>query len=665
MKKIFTFFFLQNIAHRKTALFVFFICLFSVGRADRIYLINTPGYNTADPTLINAIMSLGHTVIVSNNGSALSSGSFTSRCVDPVNGYDWLCFFGNSDFSVWTAEIKNFIDAGGKVFCQYEVGCCLVSSASVATVLSSITGLPVTTTTPALIAGPTVSSTLPPYPPQWEAVHCCLTFRGAAYKGLSGVPLANQFVASTNLNGSLPLVSTCPNFGFFFNTTDFLGTAQKGAITGLGDVNVWYDGDEPPNGGGASPVNMTLVNYFFPNTSSSCYLVPPGCMETYINPSPVPDATLISDTVLCNQSSLQLNVNSGANTILWNTGASDNSITITQSGTYWVMLTNGACSDRDTVAVEFYTASADLGPDQVVCGIASLNLSPLVSSSVMGAPTFLWSTGTSETSETVSASGVYWVDVSWGATCTRRDSVSVLLSQGPQPDLGSDTAACALSDFSLLLDAGTYPSANYLWSTGDTTQTILAQSQGVYWVNVTIAACSDRDTITVRSFHGVELGSDRSMCGLESVRLNAALTRNLPSGYLWSTGQTASYIDVPGPGVYVVVVTQGQCVSIDSVTVKGSLGDGIVYVPNAFTPGPGDLNDVFYVVGEAVTRFHLAVYNRWGERVFESHRQSDGWDGTHMGKPVEQGSYVWILQYSTDCSEGTEVQKSGSILLIR
>lgn len=273
--------------HRKKifALLITFVFALS-SYADRIYVMNASGYNSAKPELIDAMISLGHTVVENNFDLDNLPVGFTSSCADPINGYDWLCFFGDEDNTDLINEIQAFIDSGGKVFYQYEVSCCISSSTSVASILSSLTGLTITPNVNDYIA-----VNLSPNNPGFEAsISCCATFKGNAYKGLDGLPLANQLLTTSNLNGSMPLIENCLNFGFSFSTTDFVGTADRGVIIGLGDYNLWYDGGEPFVYGGTIPINTQLVEFIFPNNSSSCFAYPPGCMIQQIS---IPFSVLI------------------------------------------------------------------------------------------------------------------------------------------------------------------------------------------------------------------------------------------------------------------------------------------------------------------------------------------------------------------------------------
>ena len=68
-----------------------------------------------------------------------------------------------------------------------------------------------------------------------------------------------------------------------------------------------------------------------------------------------------------------------------------------------------------------------------------------------------------------------------------------------------------------------------------------------------------------------------------------------------------------------------------------------VYIPNAFTPNGDGINDTFGVKGEGSFVYTIAIFNRWGEKVFESTNPNQQWDGTFKNLPVQQGEYVYQL----------------------
>ncbi len=318
-------------------------------KADRIYIMNGSGYNNAGNELIAAMQSLGHTVTVNNSTFTLPAG-FTSTCVDPVNGYDWLCFFGEMTFDPLFPAAQAFINQGGKVFYQYEVTCCSVSSSEAALFCSTMTGLPITPNANPYIAW---SATHPAYTATDPSG--CVTFLGDAYKGLDGLPASCQLLATANLNGSTPSVSTCTNFGFRFSPGSFTCPSSVGAFAGMGDVNVWYDGEEPWSNGGTHAVDMAVVSYFFPAPCTSCCAFPLSCTSGSGGNVAV---HLGNDTTLCSGQSLTLNgTTTGATAYHWSTGATTPTITVNTTGAYWVHVTTACGTGADTLGITVVTCT--------------------------------------------------------------------------------------------------------------------------------------------------------------------------------------------------------------------------------------------------------------------------------------------------------------------
>ena len=69
-----------------------------------------------------------------------------------------------------------------------------------------------------------------------------------------------------------------------------------------------------------------------------------------------------------------------------------------------------------------------------------------------------------------------------------------------------------------------------------------------------------------------------------------------------------------------------------------------LYVPNAFSPNGDGLNDYFATPCWYIKEYHLTIYNRWGEKLFESNSLYHSWDGTYEGKVVENEAYVYIIE---------------------
>jgi gliding motility-associated-like protein len=91
----------------------------------------------------------------------------------------------------------------------------------------------------------------------------------------------------------------------------------------------------------------------------------------------------------------------------------------------------------------------------------------------------------------------------------------------------------------------------------------------------------------------------------------------------------------------------------------------LVYVPNAFTPNGSGLNDYFMPSTGFVdiVDYDFAVFNRWGEKIFETTDVNGAWDGKSGGKKCEEGVYVWLLTFKT--ASGQYIDQKGIVTLLR
>ena len=72
--------------------------------------------------------------------------------------------------------------------------------------------------------------------------------------------------------------------------------------------------------------------------------------------------------------------------------------------------------------------------------------------------------------------------------------------------------------------------------------------------------------------------------------------------------------------------------------------DATLHVPTSFSPNADGLNDEFKPLGvRFVKDYHLSIYNRWGNLLFETEDPSKGWDGTFAGKTVLSGQYLVLV----------------------
>jgi gliding motility-associated-like protein len=89
----------------------------------------------------------------------------------------------------------------------------------------------------------------------------------------------------------------------------------------------------------------------------------------------------------------------------------------------------------------------------------------------------------------------------------------------------------------------------------------------------------------------------------------------------------------------------------------------LVDVPNAFTPQSGDINSVIRVQGFGIAKMQFIIWNRWGQKVFETNNYLQGWDGKVKGTVQPMDVYIYTL--NVEFSDGTKTTKKGDITLIR
>jgi gliding motility-associated-like protein len=84
-----------------------------------------------------------------------------------------------------------------------------------------------------------------------------------------------------------------------------------------------------------------------------------------------------------------------------------------------------------------------------------------------------------------------------------------------------------------------------------------------------------------------------------------------------------------------------------------------LFVPNVFSPNDDGHNDVFKPRGTNLFGYQLRIYDRWGNKVFESDDIEEGWDGTFNGKLMNSAVFVYYIL------SGDEVVSKGNVTLVR
>ncbi|OYU96147.1 MAG: hypothetical protein CFE21_06970 [Bacteroidetes bacterium B1(2017)] len=89
----------------------------------------------------------------------------------------------------------------------------------------------------------------------------------------------------------------------------------------------------------------------------------------------------------------------------------------------------------------------------------------------------------------------------------------------------------------------------------------------------------------------------------------------------------------------------------------------VLYSPNAYTDNNDGVNDVFHLVPVFVRDYHLQIYNRWGERIFETYSKKDGFKGTYGGNESQGDVYFYIVEYGG--WDNSKYIKKGNFTLLR
>jgi len=379
----------------------------------------------------------------------------------------------------------------------------------------------------------------------------------------------------------------------------------------------------------------------------------------------------------------------GAISYLWQNEDGDpigtaDTLTVTEEGMYNVIVTVGEdvcfqlCDTAEIAIFEEPGISLNQSEgDFCTTGEINLFASPTAEA---GIDSINWSTGEMGTAIMVSDPGTYTVTIVDNCGITAEASID---AEFPTLVSGID-----ISDgFTTYCETGVYtlttnltpegaPFTSVEWSTGDSGFSINVVDAGVYTVTV-LDYCMNEfiETITVADIPTVladmPIDSIFASCQEDSVFLSVVPTYPAGFSYSWTPdGQTSPFINVPiEDGTYSVQVTDACGNVSPSVSYTVNDGDCIpIRWPNVFIPSSdadhGYNNEFGPVVynGEGITDYTLEIYNRWGEKVFESDDFDEQWDGIYNEKEQPGDVYLYISSYSLF---GREILQKGDITLLR
>lgn len=109
-------------------------------------------------------------------------------------------------------------------------------------------------------------------------------------------------------------------------------------------------------------------------------------------------------------------------------------------------------------------------------------------------------------------------------------------------------------------------------------------------------------------------------------------------------------------------INEFGCEVIDTVRIRVKPAD--LLIPTAFSPNGDGVNDIFRVVKQNVAEFLLQIFNRWGEKVFETSDVNEGWDGIYKDTPQPMGVFMWQMKYKLKGKNDSKFE-SGNVTLVR
>jgi gliding motility-associated-like protein len=257
------------------------------------------------------------------------------------------------------------------------------------------------------------------------------------------------------------------------------------------------------------------------------------------------------------------------------------------------------------------------------------------------------------------------------ATATITAPTAIVITETITND---DCANLGSGQISAVASNGTAP-YTYTWSNSTSGATIsnLAGNTS-YTVTVTDAnGCAETETYPLGllgNLNVVASGTPTSILQGETVQLSATGATT----YTWTPTTNLSCVNCPTPiatpnttTTYIVAGTDPSgCTGVDTVTIFVQTVCGDLFIPTAFSPngsGPS-ANNTLCIYGNCIAELNYAVYNRWGEKVFETTEvEQQCWDGTFRGKELNSGIYAYKIRVTL--FDGTYVEESGNLTLLR
>lgn len=465
------------------------------------------------------------------------------------------------------------------------------------------------------------------------------------------------------------------------NVSCFGGNNGSATILATGGQTPYSYSWSPSGGTGPTANNLTAGTYTVTVTDNA------GCVSsidvTITEPSSALSVITSSTNSSCTANTGTATANpsggTGPYTYSWNTNPTQTSQTAINLGlgTYSVTVTDAnGCQATATATVSNPNAPSItlVSQNNVTCNGNANGTATVNASGGTGALTITWNTNPTQTGTTATnlSAGTYTATVTDQNNCSA--TINVIITE-PAPlnvNISSTAANCAASDGTATANvSGGIGPYTYLWSNSATSQTVTNMPVGSISVTVTDAnGCTATANAVINS---VTTANINAVPPFVTITSGESTTLSATGGitYTWSPAAGLSCSNCPNPSAsptqttvyYVSGVDANGCFGIDSVIVYVDLPCGEIFIPNAFSPNDDGQNDKLCIMGGCFLSLEFMIFDRWGEKVFETNNASICWDGTFRGKPMNPAVFFYVLKATLNTGEN--IEKKGNISLIK
>lgn len=365
----------------------------------------------------------------------------------------------------------------------------------------------------------------------------------------------------------------------------------------------------------------------------------------------------------------------------WSNGSTNTINTGLISNTYKVTITD---AQQCTATDDFYVSQPDSLSSIVTiinetCLNARNGIIDVAASGGTPAYNYKWSNGATTSNLTNIPNGSFSLTITDANQCSSTVTAVVAREQNMQLQAFVTNPSCPQVNNGAVfisINGGSGP-FQFLWNDGNKIANRTGLSDGNFEVIVSDKFGCMVDTTLLLTYEyelDVEASPDEITIDLgESIAITTSSNTANTVNYNWTPTFFISCSDCPDPiaspignAIYVVQIRDSiGCYADDSVRISVRSNHNL-YVPNAFTPNGDGTNDFFEFFGnkKAIRYVGISIFNRWGEKVFESNDLNFKWDGTYRGELLGPGIFVYSLVVSFVDGYRLENQK-GSLSLIR